>query len=598
MFAKLEKLLGKKVIPLVIIPLIAMIVYSNSLFVPFYLDDFGSISNNYAIRNPLDFMAIWKFYSNRFIIYYTFSINYFFHDNAVIGYHIVNILIHALNGILVFLIIKTLLSHDYFKYKLSGRFKCLVSFLCSLLFVVHPINVNAVTYIVQRTASLAGTFYFLAILFYLKFRMKDKVRYFFLTFLFTVLAMFTKENTITIPFMILLIELMFFTKGKNGIDYKGLFFWLVLTVCTVPIVPCVNMFGHLLGGYNQSDPGASFKASTNMDRMHYFYTELNVVLLYIRLLFIPDHLNFDYSNDFAISKTIMDNGSYISFGILLLIGIYGVMNFRKNKLVSLGILWFFIGLSVESSFISIKDVYFEHRLYVPLVGFVLFLAGFLLSGGRFIRKIFKKPILFFSVLVSVLIMINFTATMYRNYIFGDTIRMWGDTAKKAPKSDRAHSALGGAYLDYYQDASASDKNVQYLYFAENELKAAIKLNYYNDTAHCNLAKVYYNLKEYQKCIDEANVANSQSESQYSYQNKGLAYKMLGETDKALESFLRGYKVDNKSWFILKSLGDTYYENKDYKNAGIYYQKLVDTDVYYKNNKEINDRLKESKNKNL
>ncbi|HEX9059573.1 MAG TPA: hypothetical protein VF941_05300, partial [Clostridia bacterium] len=61
MFAKLEKLLEKKAIPLVIIPLIAMIVYSNSLFVPFYLDDFGSISNNYAIRNPLNFMAIWKF---------------------------------------------------------------------------------------------------------------------------------------------------------------------------------------------------------------------------------------------------------------------------------------------------------------------------------------------------------------------------------------------------------------------------------------------------------------------------------------------------------------------------------------------------------
>jgi hypothetical protein len=124
----------------------------------------------------------------------------------------------------------------------------------------------------------------------------------------------------------------------------------------VPIIPGTNL---LLSGYSQSDPSVSFKASTSMDRMHYFYTELNVVIQYIKLMFIPDKQNFDYSNDFPMSTTIWENYSYVSFIILALIGLFSLYTMKRNRLVSFGILWFFIGLAVESSFISIKDVYFN-----------------------------------------------------------------------------------------------------------------------------------------------------------------------------------------------------------------------------------------------
>jgi tetratricopeptide (TPR) repeat protein len=367
----LEKKFQNKLIASAVIAAFSLLAYCNSFTAPFLLDDFGSISNNYAIQKLFDFAALWKFYANRIVLYFTLSINYFIHDNGVEGYHITNLLIHIFNGILLYIILKTLFKLPYFKDKLLSRYSSSISTIAAVLFVCHPMQINAVTYIIQRTASLAATFYFLAILFFIKYRVGDKLYQLLLTLLFTVLAMFTKENTITIPFMLLFIELLFFLKDGKTSWVKRIFIFLLL-FATVPIIPGTNL---LLKGHSQSDPGVSFKASTSMDRYQYFYTELNVMLLYIKLMFIPDKQNFDYSNDYPLSPTIWDNYSYVSFIVLALIAAFGIYTIKRNRLVFLGILWFFTGLAVESSFISIKDVYFEHRLYFPCAGFIIFLIG-------------------------------------------------------------------------------------------------------------------------------------------------------------------------------------------------------------------------------
>jgi hypothetical protein len=99
----LEDKLNTKFIPYCIFAVAALIAYCNSFTVPFILDDFGSISNNYAIQTLFDFPALWKFYANRIVLYFTLSLNYAVHDNGVEGYHIVNLLIHIFNGILFYL---------------------------------------------------------------------------------------------------------------------------------------------------------------------------------------------------------------------------------------------------------------------------------------------------------------------------------------------------------------------------------------------------------------------------------------------------------------------------------------------------------------
>ncbi len=588
---KIEELLKKKWLILTILAAAGVIVYVNSFSAPFHLDDFGSISNNYSIRDPFNIAEIWKFYSNRFIIYFTFAINYFIHQTGLEGYHITNVAIHIFNGFILYLIMYNILSLKYFNGKKIATFKRFVCILAAVMFIVHPMQVNAVTYIVQRTASLAATFYLLAIFFFIKFRVYDKVRYFVLVMLFTILAMFTKENTITIPFMLLFIEILFFLKDGKTSWKKRLLFLFVLFL-TVPIIPGTNLFLH---GYSQSDPGVSFKASTSMDRMWYFYTSLNVIILYIKLLFIPNYQNFDYSNDYPISHNIWEHGSYISLIILVLIFLVAVKNFKRNKLITLGIVWFFMGLAVESSFISIKDVYFEHRVYYPLAGFVIALMGIVFAEfkSKDRKMLVKKPLLYFTVLSAIVIIMNSALTLRRNYIYSDTVRLWSDVVKKAPMSDRGHSSLGASYLDYYDSDDESTK--KYLKRAEEELKIAIQQYPYNDTAHCNLSKTYYLEGEYDLAIKEAEETNKISPSVYAFHNMGKAYEKKGNLKDALWAFTCGYNRDKKATFILDDLGSYYYDQKDYVNAKKYYeeyQKLAPTksNIIAKRLNEIDQQL--------
>lgn len=583
MIKRIETLFSKKIIVFSIIAAIALIIYSNSFSSPFTLDDFGSISNNYDIRNPLNLFAIWKFYSNRFIIYFTFSINFFIHQTQVEGYHIVNFLIHILNGALVFLIFHTILSLNYFHKKIIFKYKNIISLLSALVFISHPVQVNAVTYIVQRTASLAATFYFLAILLFMRYRVYGKIRNFLLMLLFILLAMFTKENTITIPFMLIIIEIMFFLKDGKTTWVKRTVIILILLL-TVPIIPATNVY---LGGYSQSDPNVSFKASTSMDRFQYFYTEMNVIVHYIKDLFVPNNLNFDYSNDYPKSSTIWANNSYISLGFLILLGLIGIFNFKRNKLICFGILWFYLGLAVESSFISIKDVYFEHRLYFPIVGFIMCIVGMIFHEYRWKHKrIFKNPLKFYIILFSYLIIMFSTLTLCRNYVFSDNIRLWTDVTLKAPKSDRGFCVLGTNYLDAYNKKDPVKK--YYLIKAEYALNKSLQLSPNNDTARCNLSKVYLLEKNYEKCIAEANKV---SNSKFAYFNAGSAYEGLEETTKALESYKQGLNIDKKCTFILKAMGDLYYELKDYKNAKTSYEDFVKYNIF-SDNKDIKKKLLE------
>lgn len=584
----LERKFQHKAIVYAVIAAFSLLAYCNSFTVPFVLDDFGSISNNYAIQKLFDFGALWQFYANRIVLYITLSINYFIHDNGVEGYHITNLLIHILNGILLFIILTSLFKLPYFKNKLLSKYSSSISTIAAVLFVCHPMQINAVTYIIQRTASLAATFYLLAILFFIKYRVSDKLYHLLLTLLFTVIAMFTKENTITIPFMLLFIELLFFLKDGKTSWHKRILIFLLL-FATVPIIPGTNL---LLKGHSQSDPGVSFKASTSMDRYQYFYTELNVILLYIKLMLIPDKQNFDYSNDYPLSPTIWDNYSYISFIILALMAIFGIYTIKRNRLVFFGILWFFTGLAVESSFISIKDVYFEHRLYFPCAGFIMFLIGMAfyekkrkllpetntetvipskLSEINHKRYLFKEPVLILLVVSFILIPIYTGLTIKRNYVYSDSIRLWSDAVARAPGSDRAHSVLATGYLNAYNDKK---KNTEYLDLAEIEFKKAIELYYSNSTAHVNLSKVYLLKEEYQKCIDEARRALTLSKSEYANYNMGQAYKKLGKSDEALDAFKAGYENNNKSSFILTALGDMYYDNGDYTIAKKYYDEYM------------------------
>ncbi|HWR58589.1 MAG TPA: hypothetical protein VN328_06845, partial [Thermodesulfovibrionales bacterium] len=425
----------------VLICLVCFLSYSNTFNVPFQFDDLHNISEKPYVRDINMFFDPSRSSQDssfvmRSVAYITFAVNYWIHGNDVVGYHILNTAIHLLNGFLVyFLVLLTFRTSclgseklkvknekaeqgpedpSPFTFHLSHLFPLAVA----LLFVSHPVQTQAVTYIVQRLASLATLFYLLSLLMYIKWRLgqqepgdrsqetevgsqQSKARtrdsrlktgsYYFLSLISAVLAMKTKEIAFTLPLVIALYEFMFFGGGlKKRILYLVP---LLLTMLIIPLglISIGKPTGEIIG-----DVSDATKVGTDISRWDYLFSEFRVIVTYIRLLFFPVNQNLDY--DYPVYHSFSDPNVFLSF--LLLVSIFGLgvylayrswfMAHRKRlqanetltpdnelsamsyqRLIAFGIFWFFITLFVESSVIPIADVIFEHRLYLPSVGFFI-----------------------------------------------------------------------------------------------------------------------------------------------------------------------------------------------------------------------------------
>ncbi len=454
-------------VQVLMIVVIGFLVYSNTFRAPFVFDDESSIYKNIAIRDAGSFTkgaVSGIFFNSRIVGQMSFALNYAVNGLNVVGYHIVNLLIHLGSALFVYWLVVLTFRTPYFSgyvhQPADGFFdsRRFVALFTALLFVSHPVQTQAVTYIVQRYASLATLFYLLSLVMYIKSRLSEspKTRYAFyaLSFVAAVLSMKTKEISFTLPVMIFLYEFMFF-RG----DIKKRLLYLVPLVLTMAIIPLSMVWGR----GSLTDTGVIDKviegASLNIiSRGDYLNTQFRVIVTYIRLLFLPINQNLDY--DYPIYSTFFNPQVFLSFLFLLTVFVWGIYlvysSFRPDKgerywfrLFSFGIFWFFITLSVESSVIPIADVIFEHRLYLPSAGFFLaVMSGVMWMRGRFGKMaMIRKAVL--PVMVIVVMCLSVTAYA-RNMVWQDEVTLWEDVVKKSPKKDRCiynyHDSLGRAYI--------------------------------------------------------------------------------------------------------------------------------------------------------
>ena len=283
---------------------IISIVYSNTLEAPFVFDDKFVIVENPIVKdlgymvNPSEAKVHnkshfeYESFRRRYIGYLTFAINYWFHKLDVTGYHLVNIAIHIINSLIVYwLVILTFKTPFLNSSVLGGRINE-IAFFASLFFACHPLQTQAVTYIWQRVTSLSTTFYCLALVFYILWRLTSKkpssfatqmpILFYFGSVISAVLAMKTKEIAFTLPVVIFLYELMFFEeKIKKRILYITP---LLLTMLIIPIslLETEKLKGDLMGNI-----GEVTRVETNISRMDYLLTQFTVIATYIRLIFFP-----------------------------------------------------------------------------------------------------------------------------------------------------------------------------------------------------------------------------------------------------------------------------------------------------------------------
>jgi hypothetical protein len=352
-------------ISVILISCLGIIVYSNSFLCSFHFDDNPFIIDNPFIRNIHHLQTIWAGYPCRFITYLSYAFNYHYHRLDVAGYHLFNLAVHIGSACLVWWLTLLTLSTPALKDSLTeSKHRNIIALFAGLIFVSHPLQTEGVTYIYQRAASMATLFYLASLCFYVKSRLLQDNRsfyyhYYICSLLMAVLAMFTKEISITLPLIILLYEICFLNT-KRSLNWGHLAPFL-LTILTIPLTMLLT----------RSEKIHEIQAiAKSISPAHYLLTQFRVVLTYIRLIFLPLNQNFDY--DYPISKSLLEWP--VLFNILFLGTVLFTAKqlFLKYRLVSFSIFWFFLTLLPESSFLPETDLIYEHRLYLPLAGLVCF----------------------------------------------------------------------------------------------------------------------------------------------------------------------------------------------------------------------------------
>ena len=330
----------------------------------------------------------------------------------------------------------------------------------ALLFVAHPIQTQAVTYIVQRYASMSAMFYLASVLLYINARnlqlnmgglgendsfkldagkksaaaFSFKVLFFFAASFFSgVFAFLSKENAVTLPGIILLVE--YFLFGRSWQEWKKKLLWVVPlgTLLTFLVLYFLSSTRGLKFENLLEDVSILTRETGTVDRWSYFCTQFNVLVEYIRLLLFPYGQNVDHM--YPLKTGFFDGLTPLAFIFVISIIFVGIWNIRKRPAVSFGIFWFFITLSIESSIFPISDVMFEHRLYLPVFGFamsVVYVVFQLFSNRRVLANLF----------LAAAVVTLCVGTYLRNKVWQDPLTLWKDSALKNPQNHRAHNNFG------------------------------------------------------------------------------------------------------------------------------------------------------------
>jgi len=257
----------------------------------------------------------------------------------------------------------------------------------------------------------------------------------------------------------------------------------------------------------------------------YFLTQFSVILTYIRLFFLPINQNLDY--DYPVSTGFFQLKTFLSFSVLLGILAAGVLMFKKYRLISFGIFWFFLTLSVESSIIPIsQDVIYEHRTYLPGFGFFLAMTGIFFYFYR------EKYLHIAVIMILMIATVNTVLTYQRNEIWKNEYTLWNDCLEKSPDKARVNYNRGTAYGEFGQhDLAIEDFN-----------KAiSLKPDYFD--AYHNRAVAYSMLGLYQRAIEDFNKAISlKSNTVLAYYHRGTAYSLLGLHQRANEDFSKAISL--------------------------------------------------------
>lgn len=551
-----------------LILLVGLAIYLHTLHAPFIYDDRGCIRMNPAIRDLsyyFDFDKVLALnlaadlknsFALRPVAYLTFTLNYMVNGLDEFGYHLVNTAIHLCNAVFVYLLVtRTLQRAPLAEPTNDGSFRLsrILPLLVGLLFVVHPLQTQAVTYIVQRFTSLATLFYLGVLLLYICARtaQRSTLRWscYGLALALTILAMKTKEVAFTLPVIMLLYDLFFLPEETRKERWLLIPFFLTMGMVPATLTWLVQATAADVSGtvLSQSMNLVNF---SGISRWDYLMTQFGVIVTYLRMLLLPFGQNLDH--DYRLAHSFFEMKVIASFLFLLSLFsgaiVLAVRSFREEgrnaeRLIAFGILWFFVTISVESSIIPIDDLLVEYRLYLPSFG--LFLAMIVALAHAVDKGFLPRPLFLYGAGLTVILLS--TVTYNRNSLYNDTIRMYQDVVAKSPGKLRALDGLAYAYQLNEQYDEAIDA------FSKLVEMTPDKADYQAALGHAYLGK-----RQFNEAFTWLRRAIALDPNNFSaYYNLGLAYLETGQPREGEKALLTALQINQHYGVALYTLAQLY-----------------------------------------
>jgi protein O-mannosyl-transferase len=419
---------AQKLIPLLVVAA-GLLVYYNSFEGPFIFDDVASIPQNPTIRHlwpiwqPLSSLhRRWTTVEGRPIVNLSLAINYALGGLDVRGYHALNLGVHILAGLALLGVARRTLLQP----RLRERFGAAANELAmatAVIWTVHPLQTEAVTYIIQRAESIVGLFYLLTLYCFVRGAESRRPRAWYgLCLGACALGMATKETMVFAPVLVMLYDRAFVSGSlrESWRRHRPLYIGLAGTWI---------LLGYLVLFAGSFSGAVALARSGGITWWEYLLTEPGVILHYLRLAAWPDSLCFDYFG-WPIARTWL---SILPPAVVMAILLGATAwAWRTNSVWGVLGAWFFLILAPSSSFIPLDSPAYEHRMHLPLAAVIVAaVIGIHALLGR------RSMVVFLAMAVG----LGFLTTR-RNEDYRSELSIWADTVLKRPQNPRAHNNLG------------------------------------------------------------------------------------------------------------------------------------------------------------
>lgn len=534
---------GTLLVPAVIIVLACLAVYFNALFNDFVYDDkFQVIENRWIkdIRYVPDIFStdVWKFSGEaeatsnyyRPMMHVGYMLAYLIFGLEAWGFHLVNILFHAGASILVFVITARLLGEEGKRDEASSgqhSFRSILStflssppFIAALLFAVHPVHTEAVTWVAGFPEVCFTFFFLLSLYLYIVASTEDGRRstgVYVLSAASFFVAVLSKETALTLPIVLIAYDYIF---RKKSFNYPGLMKRYVLYF----IVVCL----YFVMRFNAIRGFLPLKRHAELSAFQLVVNVFTLFVQYLEKLLLPVNLNVFHV--FHPVASLLEARGVLALLITAAFVVLTLITLKKNKMVCFSLLIIAVPLLPVLYIPALgENTFAERYLYLPTFGFVLLLT-LLLSRTRVnMPRGFMGLMGIFIMLVA----LYSIGTVSRNAVWKDNYTLFADTVRKSPDDAMPRIDLGQALLE----SGRMDEALE-------QYRIAIKLNPNSAKAHNNLGVAFLRKGWIDQAIEEFQIALSifpaRAESRY---NLGLAFSKKGWIDQAIEQYQIALKLN-------------------------------------------------------